>query len=263
MAIHPITFQKFSNKRFIRIKSYDFASKEAIVALVAHELPKAALSMPIGFIEAGESFSPVAVLGLQPGKNLFVRLDGSWLGAYIPAAVRGFPFLLGNVEDGRQILCINDALGSVSETEGEAFFEVDQQLTQAVKDILNFLSHVALNHVVTEKMMVTLQKHQLIIPWEIKLHDSTKQIHAVQGLHRVDEKALNQLGPEALQVLQQVGALQLIYCQLLSMQHLHTLEKLGQAHQEAEQMAAVPKTEIDELDLTFRADDTTISFENL
>jgi hypothetical protein len=79
----------------------------------------------------------------------------------------------------------------------------------------------------------------------------------------VDEKALNQLSAEALQALQQSGALQLCYCQLLSMQHLQTLGKLAQAHQEAEQMAALPKTEKGELDLSFLADDTTISFENL
>jgi hypothetical protein len=263
MAIHPITVEKFSNKRFLRIKNYVFAAKEAVVALVAHEFPKAAMSLPTGFIQTGESFSPVAVLGVQPGKNLFVRLDGRWLGGYIPAAFRGFPFLLGNIEDGRQILCINDAQGSVSETEGEAFFDADQQLTQAVKDILNFLSHVSSNHVITQKMIAVLQKHQLIIPWEIKLQDSTKQAHAVQGLYCVDEKALNQLSAEALQALQQSGALQLCFCQLLSMQHLQTLGKLAQAHQEAEQMAALPKTEKGELDLSFLADDTTISFENL
>lgn len=263
MAIHPITFEKFANKRFLRAKGYAFAAKEAVVALAAHELPKAAMSLPTGFIQAGESFSPVAVMGVQPGKNLFVRVDGSWLGGYMPAAFRGFPFLLGNIEDGRQILCINDAQGSLSEIEGEAFFEADQQLTQPVKEILNFLSHVASNYVATQQMIAVLQKHQLIVPWEIKLQDSNKQTQAVQGLYRVDEKAMNQLSPEALYALQQSGALQLSFCQLLSMQHLQMLGKLAQAHQEAEQMAALPKTEKGELDLSFLADDTTISFENL
>jgi len=263
MAIHPISYTNFANKRFLRIKNYAFASKDAVVALVARELPKAAISLPTAFVAQGEGYTPVAVLGVQPGKNLFVRSDGLWVGGYIPAPFRGFPFLLGNAEDGRQVLCIDDRDGSVSESEGEAFFGEDQQPTKAVKDILNFLTQVAANRLATNEIMAQLQKHKLIVPWQIKVQNADKPGFEITGLYRIDEQALNKLSARAIRELQQSGALQLAYCHLLSMQHLPLLGKLAQAHQQAEQMAALPKTETGELDMSFLADDTTISFEDL
>ena len=263
MPIHPISATQFANKKFLRTKNYVFAATDALAGLVSKEFPKAALSLPIAFVPAGEDFAPVAVLGLQPGKNLFVSLYGRWIGGYIPAVFRGFPFLLANAEDDRQVLCINDAHGSISETEGEDFFDQESQPTQAVKDILDFLNQVASNRLATLKVVKVMQKHQLIAPWPIKLKGADQQEQTLEGLFRVDESALNLLSADALDEVRRAGALPLIYCQLLSMQHLPILGKLAQAHQEAEQMAALPKTEAGEIDLSFLADDTTISFENL
>lgn len=263
MSVQPITSTQFADKKFLRTQNYAFASTDALAALVAKEFPKAALTLPIGFVVSGEDFAPVAVLGLQPGKNLFVSLDGRWIGGYIPAVFRGYPFLLANAEDGRQILCINDAHGAVSDIEGEPFFDHESQPTQAVKDILNFLNQVSSNRLSTLKIIKVMQKHHLIVTWPIKLKGADQREQILDGLYRVDESALNLLSVEALDELRQVGALPLIYCQLLSMQHLPMLGKLAQAHQEAEQMASLPKTESGEIDLSFLADDTTISFENL
>lgn len=263
MTIHPLNLGQFASKRFVRPTHYAFASKDAMAALVAQEFPKAALSLPIGFVAAGESFAPVAVLGLQPGQNLFVSPEGRWLGGYIPAVYRGFPFLLADTEDGRQLLCINDAQGSISDTEGEAFFGADEQPTEAVKEVLNFLNQLASNRPGTLKVMSVLQKFALISPWPIKLQSADQQEKSVEGLYRIDEVALNKLPAEALEEVRQTGALPLIYCQLLSMQHLPTLGKLAQARHEAERLAALPQKEPVELDMTFLADDTTISFSNL
>lgn len=263
MATYPLNFGQFSSKRFLRPTNYVFAAKDAMAALVAQEFPKAALSLPIGFVAVGAGFAPVAVLGLQPGKNLFVNHEGRWLGGYIPAVYRGYPFLLADIEDGRQVLCINDTHGAVSETEGEYFFGLDEQPTEAIKEVLNFLNQLAANRVGTLNVMAVLQKHQLISPWPIKLQSADLHEQAVEGLYRVDEVALNNLPAEAFEEVRQSGALPLIYCQLLSMQHLQTLGKLAQAQHEAARLAAQPQPEAHVLDMTFLADDTTISFNNL
>jgi len=263
MSIHPITVSQFGNKKFLRTKSYAFAATDALAPLVAKELPKAALSLPIGFFAEGNEFALVAVLGLQTGKNLFVSLDGRWIGGYIPALFRGYPFLLANAEDGRQVLCINDAHGSISEVEGEPFFDEASQPSQAVKDFLDFLNQVTSNRLGTMQIIKVMQQHQLIVPWPIKLKGADQTEQTLKGLYRVDESALNLLSMEAFDEVRRSGALPLIYCQLLSMQNLPMLGKLALAHQEAEQMAALPKTEAGEIDMSFLADDMTISFENL
>jgi len=142
MAIVPISLSGFGNKRFKRYDSYAFAAKDAIVPLAVRELPRAAMVMPIAFVQADEGFVPVAVQGLSPGKNLFVALDGRWVGRYVPAAYRGYPFLLANTPEGKQVLCFENSSGLLSDNEGEPFFEGNQP-TKAVNDVLNFLNQVS------------------------------------------------------------------------------------------------------------------------
>ena len=263
MSIQPITLRQFANKKFQRTKSYAFASKELLAELVAKEFPQAALAVPIAFVAVNDEFSPVAVLGLNTGKNLFVTLDGRWIGRYIPAVFRGYPFSLAKTEDGRQVFCINDAPEVISDVEGEPFFEPTSEPTQALKDIFDFLTQTASNRLVTVQIIKVLQKHQLIVPWVIKLKGADQTEHTINGLYRLDESAFNLLPSEALNEIRQVGALPLIFCQLLSMQHLPMLSTLAQAQQEAIKTAALTKAELGETGLSFLADDTTLSFENL
>lgn len=263
MSIQPISLQQFANKKFQRTKNYAFASKELLAELVAKEFPKAALAMPVAFVAVGDAFSPVAVLGLNTGKNLFVSLDGRWIGRYIPAAFRGYPFSLAKTEDGRQVFCINDAPGVISDVDGEPFFEQTSEPTQAVKDIFDFLTQTASNRLVTMQIIKVIQKHQLIVPWVIKIKGADQTEHTMNGLYRLDETAFNLLPSEALFEIRQAGALPLIFCQLLSMQHLPMLSKLAEAQQEAIKTVALNQAESGETDLSFLADDTTISFENL
>ena len=267
MAIVPISLSEFGNKRFRRYDSYAFAAKDAIVPLAVRELPRAAMVMPIAFVRANEGFVPVAVQGLAPGTNLFVALDGRWIGRYVPAAYRGYPFLLANTPEGKQVLCFEDASGLLSDVEGEPFFDGDQP-TKAVNDVLSFLNQVAASRQATQRICAILQAHELIQPWPIKLNREPQsgdeaEGRNIEGLFRIDESALNKLDASALHAVQQAGGLPMIYCQLLSMQHLSSLGQLATAHHEAEQHAALPKTEAGEIDLTFLADDTTISFEDL
>lgn len=267
MSIVPISFSEFGQKRFRRYDSYAFAAQDAIVPLAVREMPRAAMVMPTAFVKADQGFVPVAVQGLAPGKNLFVAPDGRWVGRYVPAAYRGYPFVLANTQDGKQVLCFESTSGLLSDTEGEPFFDGEQP-TKAVNDILNFLNQVAVSRQATQRICAVLEAHQLIQPWPIKLNQEPRagdepMGRNIEGLFRIDEAALNKLDAAALHAVQQGGGLPLIFCQLLSMQHLPSLGQLATAYYEAEQHAALPKTEAGEIDLSFLADDTTISFENL
>lgn len=264
MPIVPISQSEFGNKRFKRYDSYAFAAKDALAPLVLKELVRATMVMPIGFAKVQEAFVPVAVLGLGNGKNLFVAPDGRWVGRYVPAAYRGYPYVLANGPDDKQILCFDDSSGLLSETEGEPFFGEDGKPTQAINDILNFLTQLAVNRQATQRVCALLQEHGLVVPWPIKLKGKEGEPERnLEGLFRIDEAAFNRLDEKSLYALHQGGALPVIYCQLLSMQHLPVLGELAKALEAAEQQAALPKNEAGEIDLSFLADDTTISFENL
>ena len=228
-----ITYEHYGLKRRQGYTSYAFAAGDAVCALVAQELPKAALAMPIGFVLDGEGFTPVAVMGLKPGQNLYVTADGRWLSGYIPAPYRGYPFRLGQTEQGDQLLCVDEDSGLISDNLGTPFFNEDQSPEKGVLEILNFFVAVESNRVLTHQVCAVLHKHQLIQPWPIVMQDQDTE-KQVEGLFRIDEDALNALSAEALLEVRDANALALAYCQLLSMQHLQALGKLAHERNEAE-----------------------------
>lgn len=255
--IQPVSKERHASKRWQRYTHYHFAAADAIAPLVVQELPQAMMALPIGFVAVESRFVMVAVLGIAAGRNLFVAADGRWLAGYLPAAYRAYPFLLANIADDKQVLCINEGSGAVTdEPEGEAFFNDDGTLAQAVADVLNFLNQVQASREATNRICAMLQKHHLIQPWPIKLQSE----QTIQGLYRIDEAALNALPADAFLELREAGALPLVYCQLLSMQHLSKLGQLAQAHAQAEAAEILKTSPSGELDLEYLTQDETIRF---
>ena len=78
----------------------------------------------------------------------------------------------------------------------------------------------------------------LITPWEINLKQGEK-VMPVEGLFRIDEAALNKIDDEDFLAVRKAGGLALAYAQLLSMNQLTVLERLGKLRgQILEQQAA-------------------------
>ena len=52
----------------------------------------------------------------MPEHNLFVGPDGHWLGGYVPASLRSYPFrVLGSEGSGQLALCVDEDSGLVVE----------------------------------------------------------------------------------------------------------------------------------------------------
>ena len=254
-----ITKADFTELRWKRFDSYAFAAQDAVVPLVAQELAKACTCLPIAFIQQGDAFVPAAVLGLQPGQNLFVAPDGRWCGPYVPAAYRGHPFALAEAENDQLVLCIDMGSDLVGEHFEQPFFEANGEPAKVMRDVLEFLQQVRNDHRLTRQLCGVLSAEGLIVPWPLTLRgDGGEQM--VQGLYRIDETALKSLDSEALARIHQAGALPVAYCQLLSMQHIQMLGKLAEARHKFS--TSLPVNDKGELDLEFLNDDT-ISFSTL
>ncbi len=242
-----ISRERHADKRWKRNNSYSFAATDSVVPLVMQELPRACMALPIGFVRAGNAFQLVAVQGLQPDRNLWVGPDGRWLGGYVPAVYRGHPFVLVATEDDRNVLCIREDSSLISSSDGELFFDVDGKPAPPVSDVLSFLEHVSSNGRLTARLCELLDEHRLIQPWNIKVKSDEGE-QKVQGLFRVDEAALNALPLDAFDALRQGGALPLLYCQLLSMQHLQVLGEMTSLDGEG---GVAPLPESGDLNLDF------------
>lgn len=251
-----ISREQYAAKRWKRYSSYSFAGQDTVAPLVAREVARACMHLPIGFVKTNDGFQLVAVQGLQAGKNLMVGPDGRWVGGYVPATYRTYPFALAKTTDDRRVLCFREESGLINDVDGERFFEDDGSPTKTLKDVLSFLEQVTKNAQQTAKLCEMLADVGLIQPWSVKLRTANRE-RELEGLFRVDEAALNALPVEKLDALRKAGALPVAYCQLLSMQHLHRLGNLAKQQAASESLAS---TESGELDLEFLRDDGNIRF---
>lgn len=251
--IQAVSRERHSNKKWVRFTEYSFASKDAVLPVTAQEMTKAIMAMPIGFVPVDQEFTPVVIMGIQQGQNLYVSKDGRWLGSYVPAGYRAFPFLMAESQEQQQVVCVNEDSGLVTDYNGEDFFDASGAPSEAMKGVVDFLSQVARDKENTANMTRLLSKHGLIQAWPVSLtlDGSEKQVN---GLYRVDETRLNALSAEAFEELRQGGALIFAYCQLLSMQHMQFLPLLYETHHKG------TGTDSAELDLDFLNDTGTITF---
>lgn len=234
MSLVPISVERHRELRWSPFTNYGFARKTTVAPLVLAELSRAVLSMPIGFVRRNDVVQPVALLGFRPEENLFVDADGRWLGPYVPAAFRGYPFRLMAVEaDNRLVLCVDEGSGLVGPNESEAFFGPDGHPTERVRKVLDFLTQVAADYETTLRATAALDQAQLLVPWPLEVREEGKT-RKVEGLLRVDEQALQKLDGAALASLRDAKALALGYISLLSMQHVAVLGELAKRKQAEE-----------------------------
>lgn len=217
------------HKRLLPTPSYLYALGQAIVPLVGVECAQAVHNFPIVFTPYGESYVLMGLLSLQPDRNMFVSADGKWLGSYIPAILRQYPFAVGlPAEGGEPVLCVDADCDLISDTEGQPMFEMDGSPSEILRKIIEFVGELERSRSGTIRAVNMLVKHNLIIPWDITLQGRNGQgQQKVNGLFRLDEAALNALTPDDFMEIRAAGALPIAYAHLLSLNCIDNLVRLS------------------------------------
>jgi hypothetical protein len=230
--IVPVDRERHAGKGWQRPKGYGFAKNEAVVALVASEFPKAALALPIGFVEQSGFFVPVMLTSPFPGRNFVVGPKGEWFAGYVPAALRVYPFSLRPSAGGEPTLCIDEDSGLVvpADDTTEKFFNADGSLSGPVSDVLKVLRHVNENRIFTNQAVVALSDAGVIKLWNLVVPVGDRQV-PVSGLYSVDEAALNELDDAALIGIRR--ALGVAYVQLVSTGQVTALSHLAGIQEKA------------------------------
>ena len=131
--LHNVTHANTKIKNGINI---EFMKNQHLVPIVAHEFSRVANEYPIVFVKNSETgeFQPVAMLGLEPGENLFINED-RWTGLYVPHALVRYPLaLVASPEDQqRLIVAVVQSSNLVSEDEGRALFDEKGEETDYLK----------------------------------------------------------------------------------------------------------------------------------
>ncbi|GAA5169762.1 SapC family protein [Modicisalibacter zincidurans] len=246
-------------------QGYGFAAQEQVVPVLIAELTKLLPHYTLGFIQQGEGahqrYQPVALTGLGGERNLYLHSDGRWLASYVPSVLRGYPFRMAKADNDQQVLAIEQDSLTV-EPSAHPLFDDDGNLSEKVQQTLDFLTQCENNRQVTAKACQLLGETGLIEPWPLKLERGEgHEPLSVQGLYRINEKALNELAPEAFAELRKHGALALAYAQLFSMNQLSQLTERAKFHEKhhAKQADQSANRDIDSL-LDGDDDDLTFDF---
>ena len=176
---------------------------------------------PIVFQKSGDAvgFQPVALLGLQEGRNLFLDGRGGWDAPYVPMAIERLPFLIG--ADGDQLLVHVDLdsprIVGPGGDDGEAVF-LPHGGNSAFLDRVNSLLlaiHEGLQ--ATPAFVDALLRHELLESFvlDVTLDDGSQS--RLAGYYTVDEDRLAALGSAALAELHAAGHLMPVYMALASM----------------------------------------------
>lgn len=257
--LQAITKAEFTKKSWKYPSDYFFSDTDMVCPLGAGELPRAMTNGPLAFVPLDGEYSIVAVQSLQQGTNFYLNADGKWLGTYVPASYRGRPFALvkNSLKQDELVLCIDTDSGLLIDDETEEpFFDEDFELSQPLKTLLEFLSKVGEDQKKSTRICKSLSEHGLLKPWELKFEIENKT-REVDGLFCVDEAAFNELSDDAYAELRVAGAIPIIYCQLLSMQHISRLTQFAQKKSGAESLP-----QADELNFDGASEGGNISFDN-
>ena len=113
-------------------RPFSFVTKTHVVPITVTEFAPCSLSYPVVFV--GENKTPLCVMGLRDGENLFVSEDGVFRpDVYIPAFVRRYPFVFAADDKGeRFVLCVDRSASFISENAEIPFFE--DGLARAIRD---------------------------------------------------------------------------------------------------------------------------------
>ena len=185
---------------------------------------------PVVFSGQGDDVVPVVLLGVRDDENLFVGSNGEWLGRYVPAFLRRYPFVFSSSDDGQNFtLCVDeDFEGANREGRGERLFDEDGERTQYLQSVLGFLQAYQVQFQRTLAFTRRLVELNVLEPMQARFTMRDGRALTLGGFQAVNRERLRALSGAQLAALNAADELELIYIHLQSLKQLSvTAERIG------------------------------------
>ncbi len=211
-------------------KNFAFAAQASLLPLTVAEVGQALRHYPIVFIAEGDNVALVAMSGLAVGTstgNRFVDGKGEWrAGAYIPAYVRGYPFIaIRPSETAEPILAFDPKAADFKAGGAQPLLSADGQPGEQLKGIMAFQAEY--RHLAERTTLITkaLKEAGVLEEGSLQLQaaDTKAEPQKIGGFLVVSEQKLKALSADALKKLMEADAFGLAYAQLFSMGNLGNL----------------------------------------
>ena len=227
-APRPLDRVRDGKMKLNRPTDFSFAAKTNAIPLLVDEFPMAAAHYPIVFAD-GPLPVPAAVVGLKNDNNLFVGKDKTWVaGAYLPAYVRRYPFILMDDPENKQfVLCLDDSSDLLKEDGEFPLFEGEQP-SAFTKSAMEFCGALRQQGDATDEFVKALKEYDLLMPnnAEIDVRDGSHL--QLSGFLIIDPKKFDALPDSVIVQWRKKGWLGLVYAQLLSSHRWQSLVELMQ-----------------------------------
>ncbi|WP_225780868.1 SapC family protein [Xenophilus sp. Marseille-Q4582] len=224
----PFNKERHRDLRFTANQPYHFAAKEMLIPIVASEVQIAAREYTIVFpVESGGV--PQVLTGVEAGVNAYVAQTGHWVGRYVPAHVRRYPFILVDAPASQQasesgersysLHVVPDA-PHLNSPSGALLLNEAGEATPALEQVFKALKSLHLDHERTQLLTQQIEEAGLLVAQGIQVKNKDGKVSGLKGFRIVDSRKLAELDAETLGRLHRSGALALAYAQLLSLSNL-------------------------------------------
>ena len=201
-------------------KHFGFAKGAHLLPLTVAEVGLALKHYPLVFVAEGETFALVALTGLPGQSNRFIDAQGEWTpGVYIPAYVRGYPFIALRPSDKAEpVLAFDPSAADFKTRGGQALLGADGQPSEQLKGIAAF--HAEYRQLAERTAVITqaIKAADVLEEGSLNLQPNNGgEAQQIGGFLVISEQKLKALSADALKKLMEADA------QLFSMGNLGNL----------------------------------------
>lgn len=201
---------------------FGFLRTAHAVPVTVTEFGMTAASFPIIFV--GDDYTPVAVMGVRQGENLYVTDKGQTEpDFYVPAFVRRYPFVFANDSQGdRLLLCIDRDAPMVTNQPDVPLFEngepsgFTQNAIEFCQEFERQRRSTAEFTALIKRMGLFEQKSVAFQPRDLQGNPNGEQ-QKIADYWAIDEEKLNALSDEQFKELRANGAHGAIYAHMISL----------------------------------------------
>ncbi len=223
--IVPLTRERHGHLYIERLDNFAYARNINTVYVFCMEFMRVAKEYPIVFSVKTDEIYPVALLGLNEGKNEFLDKEANWTGEYVPCYIRRYPFILTRREDGGGYeVSIDDGYPGLNKRgRGVPLFGTvdDGPMLTEVKDFCTkFQTHIDR----TTQFCKRMQELDLLVPLRAPSSEIANQVD-FDGYAVVERQRIWDLDDEVLLDLMKSDTMELLYMHLFSIGLLHTYKE--------------------------------------
>ena len=223
--IVPLSREKHGHLYIERLDNFAYARDINTVYVFCMEFMRVAKEYPILFNMKTDAIHPVALLGLQNGKNEFLDAEAGWIGEYVPCYVRRYPFILIKDPDtGHAVVGIDDDYpGLNTRGRGVPLFGAhdDGPMLTEVKDFCGkFQTHIDR----TNQFCNRMQELDLLVPVRVANPEIAARVD-FEGYAVVERQRIWDLEDDVLLDLMKTDTMELLYMHLFSVGLLYTFKE--------------------------------------